>query len=488
MRKVRVAALILAVVVMVMTSCSQDAAAGLGKVMKWMGGNVYGIKPDLRRPNAAIATVDSIATDKDSLLNPDLASELIESISGFLGSVQSVDSFISNLDAVVSTPVSVFRDAVADLKETITPLKKDNSSRVKRLGTTFEEVLTSFEGFCAEVGGAQALTRRDIITLSLMNSLIQKISASVEKNTYEEEEKDIAESANEVLSVLKVSTNYSSLNVVGDIDIIGLISSNSEEKAVERSTAANTLILVFGKTLGKLATFITENDGFSLVKYNRLHAESKSLRFCYELSMIPFIKPNGESSIFKGIAESDIDYGLTLDDLVMYLAASFSRMMDSHKFTDLWKTFLGRYLNDNNISALCDMENKANDLQNPLDFMKDLNLDDIAETLGLESGDALRKYIDIVYDFSKRAGKDKDATMWDFIRALEGKTKEEMSDEEAKEVFDEFFHDLASEALEEFDELKGDAIYFAGTCLGILSDAGFDTFFREILDLIKGRN
>ncbi|MBP5756053.1 MAG: hypothetical protein J6W39_00555 [Spirochaetales bacterium] len=82
MRKFRVAALILAVVVMVMTSCSQDAAAGLGKVMKWMGGNVYGIKPDLRRPNAAIATVDSIATDKDSLLNPDLASELIESISG----------------------------------------------------------------------------------------------------------------------------------------------------------------------------------------------------------------------------------------------------------------------------------------------------------------------------------------------------------------------------------------------------------------------
>ena len=491
MRKYRVAALILAVVVMIMTSCSQDAAAGLGKVMKWMGGNVYGIKPDLRRPDAAIATVDSIATDKDSLLNPDLASELIESISGFSGSVQSMDSFISNLDAAVATSVSVFREAVADLKITAASINSNNA-HVERLRTAFMEVITSLEGFCAEEGGTTVITRRDVITLSLMNSLIQKISESVKSGKYIGEEKQIAESANSVLSVLKVSTNYSKLNIVGDIDIIGLISSNSEGKSVERATNNNTFILVFGKTLGKLATFVTEDYSFSLVKYNRLHVESKSLRFCYELSMIPYIKSSGEATVFEGIAEADIDYGLTLDDFVMYLASSFSRLMD--RKNSIWTTFLGNYLNENNISALCDMQNKSQTLQNPIEVLRETQLEEIAVALGIEAEegkepkDVLKSYIEIVYDFSKRAGKDKDSSLWDFIRALKGKTKEEMSDEEAKQVISDFFTEKVADALGTFDEIKGDATYFAGTCLGILSDVGFDTFFREILELFKRRN
>ena len=491
MRKFRVAALILVAVVMILTSCSQDAAAGLGKAMKWMGGNVYGIKPDLRRPNAAIATVDSIATDKDSLLNTALASELIESISGFLGSVQSVDSFISNLDAAVSTPVSVFRDAVVDLKITAASINSNNA-HVERLRTAFMEVITSLEGFCAEEGGTKVLTRRDVVTFSLMNSLVQKLSESVEDRTYEEKEKEIAESANSVLSVLKLSTNYSKLNIVGDIDIVGLISSNSEGESVDRATDNNTFILVFGKTLGKLATFVSEDYRFSLVKYNRLHVESKSLRFCYELSMIPYIKSSGEATIFEGIAEADIDYGLTLDDLVMYLISSFSRLMDSKN--SIWTTFLGNYLNENNISALCDMQNKVQDLQNPIQVLRDTQLDEIAAALGIEAEegkepkDVLKSYIEIVYDFSKRAGKDKDSSLWDFIRALKGKTKEEMSDEEAKQVISDFLIEKVADALGTFDEIKNDAKYFAGTCLGILSDAGFDTFFREILELFKRRN
>ncbi|MBP5757675.1 MAG: hypothetical protein J6W39_08870, partial [Spirochaetales bacterium] len=181
-----------------------------------------------------------------------------------------------------------------------------------------------------------------------------------------------------------------------------------------------------------------------------------------------------------------------LDDLVMYLVSSFSRLMD--RKNSIWTTFLGNYLNENNIRALCDMQNKVQDLQNPVQVLRDTQLEEIAAALGIEAEegkepkDVLKSYIEIVYDFSKRAGKDKDSSLWDFIRALKGKTKEEMSDEEAKQVISDFFTEKVADALGTFDEIKGDAIYFAGTCLGILSDAGFDTFFREFLELFKRRN
>ena len=390
MRKLRVAALILVALVMVLTSCSQDAAAGLGKVMNWMGGNVYGIKPDLRRPDAAIKTVETISADKESLLNTQLSRELIDSVSGFSGSAQSVDSFMSRLDEKVSTPVSVFRDAVKDLSDTVNSICS-NSKQVDRLVTTFQEVVDSLEGFCDETHGAKGLTRRDIVTLSLMNSLICEISESVENDTYESEEVRLAADANKVLSVLKISTNFSNLNVFGDIDVSGLLSAFSAEKSVERSTATNALVLIFGKTLGKLATFTTENNGFSLVKYNRLHMESKSIRFCYEMAMLPHIKNSASGPDIFSVIDADINYGLTLDDFVMYLASSFSRLMDSSDISESWVSFLGNYLNENNINALCDMKNKAQTLENPVDSIRDDVLyEKLADAFGI-AGSRRRK-------------------------------------------------------------------------------------------------
>lgn len=489
MRKSLVAALILAAVVMTMTSCSQDAAAGLGKVMKWMGGNVYGIKPDLRRPDAAIKTVDKISENKESLLNPLLAAELLESVAGFSGSSQSKDSFIANLDKQVSTPVSVFREAVEDLKTTTEDLNSNNA-HVERLRTSFMEVVVSLENLSSEGSGTTVLTRRDIVTFSLMNSLVRKLSEAVESRIYEAEEMAIAENANEVLSVLKVSTSFSDLNVFGDIDVSGLLSAFSEDKSLDRASATNTIVLIFGKTLGKLASFTTEDNGFNLVKYNRLHTESKSIRFCYELSMIPYIKSSGEGTIISRVVDSDINYGLTLDDFAMYLASSFSRLMDSEEVSPLWKQFLGIYLNETNIAALCDMKNKVQDLQNPVDVMSDYGnfYESLALAIGLDGdeeegktpGQVLTSYIDIVYDFAKRAGTDEKTSFWDLVRALCETDEEEMPDEVAKVFVVTLFYEAIDSALGKFDEIKDNAIYFAGTSLGILTDAGFDSFFRGL--------
>ena len=490
MRKLRVAALILVALVMVLTSCSQDAAAGLGKAMKWMGGNVYGIKPDLRRPDAAIKTVESISADKESLLNTQLATELIDSVIGFSGSTQSVDSFISDLDAKVSTPVSVFRETVDDLRDTVITVASSNNNRAGRIADIFSEVVKSLEGFCDEVGGATELTRRDIVTFSLMNSLICEISESVENNKFESDEVNLAADANKVLSVLKVSTNFSNLNVFGDIDVPGLLSAFSGEKSVERATATNALVSIFGKTLGKLASFTTENNGFSLVKYHRLHMESKSIRFCYEMAMLPRIKSSGNGPNIFSVIDSDVKYGMTLDDFVMYLASSFSRVMDSSEISSAWTAFLGSYLNENNINALCDMKNKAQTLQNPVDVIQDNVLyDKAAEAFGIEDGDAearrtaAKDRIEKIYDFTKRAGSDENASLWDLVRALNGKTEEEMSDEEAHDHVTNLIVDAIVDSVDEFNDIRDNAVYFTGTCLAILVDIGFDTLFRSLLGL-----
>jgi len=496
MRKFRVAAIILVALVMILTSCSQDAAAGLGKVMKWMSGNIYGIKPDLRRPDAAIKLVDNISASKESMLDPQLTADLIEALAGFSGSTQSVDSFISNLDAAVSTPIPVFREAVEEMKATAESISSNevpaNDLHVARLVSMFNEAIVSFEGFSSEVFGERVLTRRDIVTLSLMNSLIQKISDSVENKTYESDEKLLAADANEVLTVLKITTNYSNLNVIGDIDITGLLSAFSEEKSLERSSATNTIVLILGKTLGKLASFVTEGYGFSHVKYYGLHMESKSIRFCYEMAMIPYIKSSGEESVFSKIFESEIDYGMTMDDLVMYLASSFSRVMDSEKVSDLWILFLSKYLNEKNIEALCDMKNKSQNLQNPIEIMKDVEFfyDNVADALGIEAedektpGEVLKSKIEIVYDFAKKSGAGEKTSFFDLVRALREVDEEEMPDEEVKAYISDLVLNAISDALGKFDDVKSNTIYLVGTCLGILADAGFDTLFHSIFGVV----
>ena len=101
-----------------------------------MSGNVYGIKPDLRRLDAAIKLVDNISANKESMLDTRLTADMIEAVAGFSGSAQSIDSFVGDLDTAVSTPVSVFREAVEDMKVTATSISSnevsDNNLHVAR--------------------------------------------------------------------------------------------------------------------------------------------------------------------------------------------------------------------------------------------------------------------------------------------------------------------------------------------------------------------
>ena len=65
---------IVAIALLCVTACSQDFYAGLGSAMGGMSGNIYGIKPDVRKAQASAALVsESIVRNADGSVTIDLA-------------------------------------------------------------------------------------------------------------------------------------------------------------------------------------------------------------------------------------------------------------------------------------------------------------------------------------------------------------------------------------------------------------------------------
>ena len=488
MKKTRITVVLLVVLALVLTSCSQDSAANLGSLMGKMGNNVWGIKADLRKSEAAAEKVDTIDS-AEKIQSTEAADELITTVKGFIGSDQNVEAFHEEMAKPAAIEAAAFDSAVTSLSTKVTALETTQPQLAKAFESTIKSFEKLVEGLKDE---SSSLTKSDVVTVSLVNSLL------VEAGSATSTPEAVVSKANDVLAVLKLTTGFSELNVIDDIDLSGFFSAMSSNKtnnkAVSRDDDPNTLLLALGKTLEKIANLITDDDGmFNNPKFRRFHMEAKAIKLAYEVAMSPyFAEGYNLGDTIKRVCNYDKDYNrpkteASLDDLVMYICASVSCYVDN--ISKLSERFLTQYLTDKTIIAalgnadMTVLKDKAVDSMSnvlKLDGQEDQDvlwtklIDAISEETGIE-----RKAVDDTIS-SIRNYLDSGESLSNIFNNLLSENQEYIIDSAVKKLIEDLQTSLAGI----IESIKTEVKYFVGTVTGILYDSGFDKIIDRMIGFV----
>lgn len=481
MKKSRITVVLLIVLALVLASCSQDSAAGLGNIMGKMGNNVWGIKADLRKSEAAVEKVDTIDSAK-KIQSTEAADELISTVKGFIGSDQNVEAFHSEMGKPAAIEASAFNTAVASISKKVETLSTSESASVenKQIAKSFEGVIDSFSQM-----DSSSLTKSDVVTLSLVNSLLEEVNSPTSSAD------DVAGKANDVLAVLKLTTGFSELNIIDDIDLSGIFASMSANKTNNKAVAredASKLLLALGKTLEKIADLITSDDGFfNNSKYNRFHMEAKAIKLSYEVALrSTFSVDDDFGDIIDYILYTPNQRESSLDDLVMYICASISCYVD--KVSSVWTLFLDEYLSPKTINAFGN---------NDMDYLKSTAKTALYSMIGKTETESLTTEDLIALVKQKMEISDDDKVAEGIITAVVKFSKSEISaddltdtltdlvsngsqDTQLPKAVMDLFEGLAEAVSTIFDEIKVELKFFVGTSVRILADSGFDTIIGRI--------
>ena len=490
MKKSRIITVTLLVVfALVFASCSQDSAANLGSLMGKMGNNVWGIKADLRKSEAAAEKVDTIDS-ADKIQSTEAADELISTVKSIIGSDKNVEAFHAEMGKPAAIEASAFNTAVASISDKVEALStSENASEGnKQIAKSFEGVIDSFSQM-----DSSSLTKSDVVTLSLVNSLLEEVNSPTSSAD------DVAGKANDVLAVLKLTTGFSELNIIDDIDLSGIISSMSSNKTNNKAVAredTSKLLLALGKTLEKIADFITNDKGmFNNSKYNRFHMEAKAIKLSYEVALrSTFSVDDDFGEIINYILDTPNQRESSLDDLVMYVCASISCYVD--KVSSVWTLFLEKYLRPETISAFGN---------NDMDYLKSTAKTALYALLDKSETEALTTDDLIALVKEKMEISDDDKVADDVITAVVKFSKSEMGfdeltdtltdlisngsqDTQLPEAVTDLVQGLADAVSNIFENIKVELKFFVGTSVRILADSGFDTIIGRVMgfvDMIK---
>lgn len=481
MKKTRITVVLLVVLALVLTSCSQDSAANLGSLMGKMGNNVWGIKADLRKSEAAAEKVDTIDS-ADKIQSTEAADELISTVKGFIGSDQNVEAFHNEMGKPAAIEAEAFDIAVTSLSEKVTTLETTKP----QLAKAFESTINSFKNL-----DSTTLTKSDVVTVSLVNSLLAEAGSATSTS------EAVVSKANDVLAVLKLTTGFSELNVIDDIDLSGIFSAMSSNKtnnkAVSRDDDPNTLLLALGKTLEKIANLITDDDGmFNNPKFRRFHMEAKAIKLAYEVAMSPyFAEGYNLGDTIKGVCNGNRPKTeASLDDLVMYVCASVSCYVDN--ISELSERFLTQYLKNKDIIAAlanADMtvlkEEAVNSMATVLEISRqesqDLSSDvwtklikAIADETGTDET-VVRETISTIKDYLDNGG-----SLSNILNNLLSENQEYIIDSAVKKLIEDLQTSLAGI----IESIRNEAKYFVGTVTGILYDSGFNTIIDRMIGFV----
>ena len=480
MKKTRITVVLLVVLALVLTSCSQDSAANLGSLMGKMGNNVWGIKADLRKSEAAAEKVDTIDS-ADKIQSTEAADELISTVKSIIGSDQNVEAFHEEMGKPAAIEATAFDSAVTSLSTKVTTLETTQP----QLAKAFESTINSFKNL-----DSSKLTKSDVVTVSLVNSLLEEAGSTT--STPE----TVVSKATDVLNVLKLTTGFSELNVIDDIDLSGIFSAMSSNKtnnkAVSRDDDPNTLLLALGKTLEKIANLITDDDGmFNNPKFRRFHMEAKAIKLAYEVAMSPYFAEGynlGET--IKGVCNDNRPKTeASLDDLVMYVCASVSCYVDN--ISELSERFLEQYLSKTIIAAFANadmtvLKEKAVDsmatvLEINRQESQDLSSDvwtELIKAIADETGtdeDVVYDTISTIKDYLDNGG-----SLSNIFNNLLSENQEYIIDSAVKKLIE----DLQTSLADIIESIRNEAKYFVGTVTGILYDSGFNTIIDRMIGFV----
>ncbi|MBR2281853.1 MAG: hypothetical protein IJ863_04435 [Spirochaetales bacterium] len=339
MKKVLIGLLVV-VMVMSLTSCSQELANLMGK----MSNNVFGIPADTSAADAATATVDSSVTkDEGGNVTVDLsaAAAITSSISEIKDSPKKTEAFKSQLSETV-VPADATPEEQQAVKDAIVSAATEAATALADAVGDSEivaEIQNVLNGISASLSDNP--TKAELATVAVIAEIATTAADVVKSGTDSLTEEDVNALVEKGLSAydtLVVVTEISGIDVLGDVDISSLLSSISKDVSRDDSKFD---IGVFKTSVSKLLKLVTTDKQFSATKYKALIFQAKAVKASLDSIAMFYVEQDPDAILAK-----QIECGLTVDDLGLYLVSSI--LVEADKLGgDSWTGFLAAFINEN---------------------------------------------------------------------------------------------------------------------------------------------
>lgn len=350
MKKVLIGLLVV-VMVLSLTACSQELANLMGK----MSNNVYGIPADTSAADAAAANVDNaVEKDEDGNVTVSLstAAAITTSISEIKDSPAKTEALKSQLsETVASTPEegAAVKDAIvaaaADAATALADAVGDNEI-VAEIQNTLNNIASSI---------SDNPTKAELATVAVLSE-VATTAANVAKSGAENlSEEDVNALVNQGLAAydtLVIVTEVANIDVLGDLDIASLLSSVSKDVSRADDNQFNTSL--FKPLVAKVLGMVTTNEELDVAKYKSFILQSKAIKAAMDTIALAYSEADPNL-----ILDKKIDCGLTIDSLGLYIVTSL--FVEADKLGgEAWCTFAEEYVNANYdaLASLGDVEFK----------------------------------------------------------------------------------------------------------------------------------
>ena len=383
MKKILLGLLVIAMA-LALTACSQETYSKLAENMGKMGNNVYGIEANMSDVNNATETVSaSVAVQKNengavtgATIDFAAAAKITESVASIKDSEQKTEALKEELakpvaesaeeQAAIQTALQTQADTLAGqfnaiIEAQATAAEEDKLTEEQvELITTVQEALNSIT--ISENPTMAELTT--VAVLSEMAATVQTVATS-DTSTYVGDEglteagMAVADSALASLDTLKMTSEVAGMDLLGDVDIMTLISSmTGGSKAINAEVLK--YLAGFKAPIATIAKLVTnpETKQFDPDKYNSLVAQAKAIKMSYDLLSALYVKPATIADV-DGVLAQKTNHGLIIDDLIRYIVALTFVSIDKVGGKDALKEFVntpGIY------DALMDIEHNADAL------------------------------------------------------------------------------------------------------------------------------
>ena len=378
MKKILLGLLVIAMA-LALTACSQETYSKWAETMGKMGNNVYGIEANMTDVNNATEAVSaSVAVQKDesgnvtgATINFEAAAKITESVASIKDSEQKTEALKEELSkpvasneaeqAAIQTALQTQADTLAASFNAIIEANA-TAPEAEQLTAEQVELITTVQEALNSITISENPTMAELTTVAVLSQMAETVQtvATTDTSTYVGEAgltdagMEIADSALASLDTLKMTSEVAGMDLLGDVDIMTLISSMSGgSKGINPDVLP--YLAGFKAPIATLAQLITKDGQFDDAKYESMIAQAKAIKMSYDLLSALYVKPATIADV-DAVLLKKTNHGLIVDDLIRYLVSVVFVSIDKAG----GKAALAEFINEPGIcDALMDIEHNA---------------------------------------------------------------------------------------------------------------------------------
>lgn len=373
MKKILLGMMIL-IMALCLTSCSQELTAKLAEFMGNMGKNVYGIEPSMQQVEAATNTIKgSVKDNGDGTVKIDInASDFIASVTEVKNSAQKTEALKEEL----AKPVSENEEEQAKIKAALEEKVAEINTALASIPEGTSELVDNLIASIGEIKISDNPTNAELATVAVIMSVQETVSdlfadggaSLMDENGITEEGLKAVDAGLGALDALKVVSEVAGIEIGDDIlmGVVDTFKTVSTEKAIasrELSISFNIFDLL-KKPITSFLDLATKDGKYDKVKFDYAIMQARAVKASYELIASPYLQAKEKITITDGTtlqaAINDIaskidtilvggvktknELGLTADDALLYLFCSILVEIDNNDVDD---AFMEEFINAN---------------------------------------------------------------------------------------------------------------------------------------------